>query len=101
MEVLPGMRDVSQIIYKYIHRYYYNRCVEEYNRIYGPHWKNDSNTFSYCTHDYEQCPILMNGCRCVFVMYRSTSGNTYNKHVFRIQAEVDNAHIVAKLPDNY
>ena len=32
-------RDVRSIIYKYIWRDNYSRCIDEYKRIYVPHYK--------------------------------------------------------------
>ena len=55
-------RDVMHIVHKYVWRDNYNRCIEEYTRIYGPHWISDY--YSECYYDGDgdvQCPILNNG----------------------------------------
>ena len=98
-------RDVRSIIYKYIHRDNYIRCIDEYNRIYVPHWKWNSKNgykhFSYCDDNdynyYERCPIINNDHACPMAMHR-----TIHKYpIYKIIMINDDCTSVAKLPPNY
>ena len=104
-------RDVMQIVYKYVWRDNYKRCIEEYTRIYVPHWDIDYCYFGYCNYR-KPCPITNNGMHCAqptwspsrravhcpYVMFRDFPIKDYDDiDICRINADL----IVGRLPKNY
>ena len=108
MMELPNIpRDVATIITKYIHRYNYMRCIEEYNRIYIPHFSNNY-TFFLCDTLYSgdsECPIIKNKRCCPVAMYRKCNLTLQTEEsrgpVYKIIPMQHNCIKICNLPLNY
>ena len=96
IDIIP--RDVMLIVYKYIWRDNNNRCIEEYTRVYLPHWWTKLDRFDNCEHyeDKNYCPITNNGKMCPYIMYRDIH-ILRPSNIYKFNSDIR----VAKLPKNY
>lgn len=90
-------RDILSIIHKYVWRFNYNRCIQEYNRIYVPHW-NIKNYFCGCKNYMNNvCPLMPNNTMCPTAMYRT---QTLVNSIYNISIRFGDGS-VGELPKNY
>ena len=77
--------DVVLIVDRYIHRFNYDKCVEEYKHFFVGHWNHHENDFSDCIN-YETCPLVKRGKLCFKFMDR-TNDNFGIRHLIRTKKE--------------
>ena len=90
--------DVVLIVYKYLHRFNYNKCIEEYIHIYVPHWDDKQCIFKSCylANSYDKCPL--DDEHCPHFMDR-TNNNFGIRHLIRTKMKAYDYLI--PLPKNY
>lgn len=98
-------RDVMSIVHKYTHRYNYQRCIDEFKRIYVPHFDQSVcyyNSPSICLRTGKSCPTVMfrqlysarSTYKSIYKIFGAIRYNIYNAVTIR-------SINVAPLPKNY
>ena len=83
-------KDVSSIIYRYIHRFKLQKVHKQYDNIYRIHFNSSVNYFRSCGKYCGNCAIASYRD----IRYKKCYENIYKMHVI-------NKIEVAKLPINY
>ena len=99
-------RDAMPIIYKYIHRDNYIRCIDEYKRICVPHWNSSTMSYTRCEGSYNArmaCPIINNNItRCCAAMWRILDDGVYDyTEIYKLFETLGPVKVEAELPPNY
>ena len=104
-DVMMIPHDVMSIVHKYIHRDNYQRCIDEFIRIYVPHFDQYSccyNSLKICPRTWKSCPTTM--YRNLYSMRRAykTIYKIFGAINYDIYSNVTIRSInVAPLPKNY